>query len=45
MLVESINHINATNFVLEEKWIKTQEFFFEKQLQYFKTTNEATNHT
>jgi hypothetical protein len=45
MLVESIDHINATSIVLEEKWTKIQNRLIDKQIEYFKIKDEATNHT
>jgi hypothetical protein len=36
ILVESINRINATNVMLEEKWTKIQNKFVKKQIEYFK---------
>jgi hypothetical protein len=44
MLVESIDHINATSIVLEEKWTKIQNRLIHKQIEYFKIKDEATNH-
>lgn len=43
MLVESINQINATNLVLQDKQTKTQNKILEKQLQYFKTKTQDTS--
>jgi hypothetical protein len=45
MLVDSINQINATSIVLEEKWAKIQNRLVDKQIEYFKIKDEATNST
>jgi len=45
LLVESIDHMNVTSLVLEDKWTKVQDKILEKQLRYFQTRNEATNCT
>jgi hypothetical protein len=43
MLVESINQINATNLVLQDKQTETQNKILEKQFQYFKTKTQDTS--
>ncbi len=45
ILVESIDWINATSVMLEEKWAEIQNKLVEKQIEYFKIWDETTNNT
>ncbi len=45
MLVESIDRINATNVLLEEKQVEIQDKLVKKQLEYFKVRDEVANCT
>ncbi len=45
MLVESIDRINATSVLLEEKRVEILDKLVKKQLEYFKVRDEATNRT
>lgn len=45
ILMESIDRINATSVMLEEKWAEIQNRLVEKQIEYFKIWDEATNNT
>jgi len=40
-MLDAINQINATNLVLQDKQIETQNKILEKQLQYFKTKTQG----
>jgi hypothetical protein len=42
-MLDAINQINATNLVLQDKQIETQNKILEKQLQYFKTKTQGTS--
>lgn len=45
ILVESIDWINATSVMLEEKWVEIQNILVEKQIEYFKIWDELANNT
>jgi hypothetical protein len=45
ILVESIDWINATSVMLEEKWVEIQNILVEKQIEYFKFWDEPANNT